>query len=209
MSSNPGTPRFSPAQLLALKSTGTTFDVSDPAIPNLLLRVGPNGAKRWLFRYQWKGKQTRIAIGRFPETSLAEARELTITHQNQISRGIDPRNASRPILAHADPANGEPPRAARRSPRKSGLGPVTGQTPPHDPLSISKPDDKTSVHFLAYEYVEFHVKRQREGSREVVRILKKDVLPYWQKRDARTISSREIVERLDAIVARGAPVMAN
>jgi integrase len=35
------------------------------------------------------------------------------------------------------------------------------------------------------------------------------VLPFWQNRDARTISSREVIERLDAIVARGAPVMAN
>jgi hypothetical protein len=39
--------------------------------------------------------------------------------------------------------------------------------------------------------------------------LKKDVLPYWGDRDARTITSREIIERLDEIVARGAPVMAN
>jgi len=37
----------------------------------------------------------------------------------------------------------------------------------------------------------------------------KDALPYWRDRDARTITSREIIERLDAIVARGAPVMAN
>jgi integrase len=37
----------------------------------------------------------------------------------------------------------------------------------------------------------------------------KDALPYWKDRDARTITSREIIERLDAIVARGAPVMAN
>jgi site-specific recombinase XerD len=39
--------------------------------------------------------------------------------------------------------------------------------------------------------------------------LKKDVLPYWAERDARTITSREIIERLDQIVARAAPVMAN
>jgi hypothetical protein len=44
---------------------------------------------------------------------------------------------------------------------------------------------------------------------EPIRILKKDVLPYWKERDARTITSREIIERLDGIVARGAPVMAN
>jgi hypothetical protein len=37
----------------------------------------------------------------------------------------------------------------------------------------------------------------------------KDALPYWKDRDARTISSRKVIERLDAIVARGAPVMAS
>jgi hypothetical protein len=79
------------------------------------------------------------------------------------------------------------------------------------PLSIPQPasNDKTSFHLLAYEYVEYYVKPHRELPREVVRILKKDVLPYWRTRDARTITSREIVERLDTIVARGAPVMAN
>jgi integrase len=76
---------------------------------------------------------------------------------------------------------------------------------------IVPPDlgDTTSVHFLAYEYVEYFVKPNREQPAEVIRILKKDVLPYWGRRDARTISAREVIERLDAIVARGASVMAN
>jgi integrase len=53
------------------------------------------------------------------------------------------------------------------------------------------------------------VNRSREQPTEVIRILNKDVLPYWGHRDARTICAREVIERLDAIVARGAPVMAN
>ena len=77
--------------------------------------------------------------------------------------------------------------------------------------AIPRPDldDKTSFHFLAYEYVEYFVKPSRAVPDEVVRILLKDALPYWKDRDARTITSREIIERLDAIVARGAPVIAN
>jgi hypothetical protein len=80
-----------------------------------------------------------------------------------------------------------------------------------DPLSIPKPsdDDKHSVHFLVYEFVEYYVKPNREVPQEVIRILKKDVRPFFNKRDARTVTSREITDRLDAIVARGAPVMAN
>jgi hypothetical protein len=36
-----------------------------------------------------------------------------------------------------------------------------------------------------------------------------DVLPQWSDRDARTITSREVIELLDKIVDRGSPVMAN
>ncbi len=77
--------------------------------------------------------------------------------------------------------------------------------------AIPRPDldDKTSFHFLAYEYVEYFVKPSRDVPEEVIHILLKDALPYWTDRDVRTITSREIIERLDAIVARGAPVMAN
>jgi hypothetical protein len=35
------------------------------------------------------------------------------------------------------------------------------------------------------------------------------VLPQWSDRDARTITSREVIELLDKIVDRGSPVMAN
>jgi Arm DNA-binding domain len=175
VSSNPTALKFLPAQIAALKPTGKSYDLSDPAVPNLLLRVGPNGTKRWLFRYQWKKKRTRIAIGDFPEIGVAQARERAITHQNQINRGIDPRATHRPGIAHAAGDGVELVRVTR----ESSNGPTQEHTTPinrDDPLSIPQPDDpddKHSVHFLAYEYVEYYVKRQREGSREVVRILKK------------------------------------
>jgi len=210
MSSNPATFKF-PAQITALIPTGKPYDVADPAVPNLLLRVGPTGTKRWLFRYQWRRKQTRISIGHFPDVGLAEARERAIKHQNQIKDGIDPRATEREIAGRIPSRKpvARPVPASSEAASPKALAPATRAD---DPLSIPKPDDpadKHSVHFLAYEYVEFYVKREREGCREVVRILKKDCLPYWQERDARTISSREIIERLDSIVSRGAPVMAN
>jgi hypothetical protein len=95
MSSNPTVLKFSPVQIAALKPIGKQYDVSDPAIPNLLLRVGPRGTKRWLFRFQWKKERTRIALGPFPQIGLAHARELAIANQNLIDRGIDPRQALR------------------------------------------------------------------------------------------------------------------
>jgi integrase len=40
-------------------------------------------------------------------------------------------------------------------------------------------------------------------------MLRRDVLPEWRGRDARTIKPREVIELLDKIVARGKPIMAN
>lgn len=38
------------------------------------LRIEPSGAKRWHFRFYWRGKQQRISFGCFPEVDLSLAR---------------------------------------------------------------------------------------------------------------------------------------
>ena len=205
--------KMSAAQLAALSPTGDEFDIADPALPGLILRVGPTGSKRWLFRFRWRGKRPRIALGEFPQIGISEARELALAHRSELRRGIDPRSGARP----AKTADRRGPSETRPAPTDvQSLGnaprlPTSSASGGEGALSIPQPawGDKTSLHLLAYEYLEYYVKPNRELPREVVRILTKDVLPYWATRDARTITSREIIERLDAIVARGAPVMAN
>ncbi len=66
-----------------------------------------------------------------------------------------------------------------------------------------------SILFIAYEYIEKWFKAQGKNSKEACRMLRADVLPKWHWRDARTITSREVIELLDVVVKRGAPVMAN
>jgi integrase len=208
--SNRAASRFTTTHLAVLRPTGKPFDVADPAVAGLLVRVGPAGTKRWLFRYQWNGERTRIALGDFPEIGIAAARELALAHRREIKRGIDPRTSDRPYLGPAHvllPSSSEPPQ--RTSPRP--LRSISVAANAKGTREIPKPElgDKSSFHFLAYEYVEYFVKPSRDVPEEVIRILVKDALPHWKGRDARTITSREIIERLDAIVARGAPVMAN
>jgi hypothetical protein len=203
--------RLSVAQLSALVPTGEEFDIVDPAVAGLILRVGPTGTKRWLFRFRWRGERPRIALGDFPETGIAEARELALAHRREIKRGIDPRKSDRPYIGPTKPLR----QSSTTRPQSTSLAPVrqilTAVDAEGSERGIPKPDpgDKTSFHALAYEYIEYFVKPSRDVPEEVIRILLKDALPYWKDRDARTISSREIIERLDAIVARGAPVMAN
>jgi hypothetical protein len=201
---------MSAAKLSALAPTGEEFDIVDPAVARLVLRVGPTGTKRWLFRFRWRGERPRIALGDFPETGLAEARELALAHRREIKRGIDPRKSERPYLgpAHVLPlSSSELPQRTSTSTLRS----ISVAADAKGTREIPKPElgDKSSFHFLAYEYVEYFVKPSRDVPEEVIRILVKDALPHWKGRDARTITSREIIERLDAIVARGAPVMAN
>jgi hypothetical protein len=148
MSSNPGTFKF-PAQITVLSPTGKSYDVADPAVPNLLLRVGPTGTKRWLFRYQWRRKQTRISIGHFPDVGLAEAREQAIKHQNQIKDGIDPRATERGIAGRSmgrKPVD-RPAPASFEAVSPQALAPATAADAP---LSIPKPDDRrTSTAFIS------------------------------------------------------------
>lgn len=42
----------------------------------LFLLIQPNGKKYWRYSYRFDGKQKTLALGVFPEVSLAEAREL-------------------------------------------------------------------------------------------------------------------------------------
>jgi integrase len=56
----------------------------------LYLEVMPNGRKYWRLKYRIAGKEKRLAIGVYPETSLAAARERRTNARKAISQGIDP-----------------------------------------------------------------------------------------------------------------------
>jgi hypothetical protein len=206
--------RFTTAGLSALPVTGKGYDLSDPAVQGLLLRVGPGGSKRWLFRFKWKRRTSRIKIGTFPQIGIAQARACALEHRKELEAGIGPRRSVRPHSRRpiAGPHTAGP-RPSSEETRRN-VTTISAHVPteaPDDPLTVSKPDpsDKYTIHFLIYEFIEIYIKPNRHAPEEVVRILKKDVMPHWRERDARTITSREVIERLDSIVQRGAPVMAN
>jgi integrase len=70
----------------------------------LYLLVMPTGAKYWRMKYRHLGKQKTLALGVWPEVTLAEAREKRDAARKQIADGFDPmaeRKLSR-IRAHAD-----------------------------------------------------------------------------------------------------------
>lgn len=62
---------------------------------NLLLEVTPSGGKSWRFRYRLNGKADMISLGRYPEISLKEARQLRDKKKVELAKGIDPKQVSK------------------------------------------------------------------------------------------------------------------
>ena len=196
--------RLTTTQIAAFRSGATKRDITDAAVPGLVLRIGVSGSKYWLFRFKLKGRTSRISLGAFPSVSLAQARAAALENRDLLERGIDPRKAKR---SHRRQLSAE---ASKSLPLKGHASPTApSSTRPFQSLPRPPADDKHSVHFLAYEYVEGYARPNREDPSYAVRVLKKDVLTEWDGRDARTITAREVVELLDKIVRRGSPVMAN
>jgi len=90
-------PRFTPAELAALPATGKTYDVSDPAVAGLLLRVGPRGTKRWLFRFKWKRQPSRIKIGPLRKIGIARARKIALEFRNDLDPTVFPNLLARTV----------------------------------------------------------------------------------------------------------------
>ncbi len=56
----------------------------------LYIEVHPNGAKYWRQKYRYRGKEKRLSLGTYPDTSLAEARASAKEIRNQLKSGMDP-----------------------------------------------------------------------------------------------------------------------
>ncbi len=66
----------------------------------LYLLVQPNGGKLWRFNYRFGGKYKTLALGVYPDVSLAKARTAHQEARTLLADGIDPA-ASRREQAHA------------------------------------------------------------------------------------------------------------
>lgn len=59
----------------------------------MYLQVSPNGSKRWFLKYRAAGKEKQLALGRYPDMSLAEARRARDAAKLQKAAGVDPVQA--------------------------------------------------------------------------------------------------------------------
>src|SRR5512135_2367690 len=56
----------------------------------LFLMVTPSGGKLWHFKYRFESKEKKLALGAYPEISLADARLRRDEARRQVANGIDP-----------------------------------------------------------------------------------------------------------------------
>ncbi|MFZ5703029.1 MAG: tyrosine-type recombinase/integrase [Pseudomonadota bacterium] len=56
----------------------------------LFLLVKPNGSKLWRMKYRFAGKEKLLALGAYPETGLADAREKRLNAKHTLLQGQDP-----------------------------------------------------------------------------------------------------------------------
>jgi hypothetical protein len=100
------TARLSDRQLKAVKPKDKDYVLTDG--DGLQLRVRVNRSMQWNFNYRHPVTKNRInmALGSYPEVSLAQARRKAVDAREVLARGIDPK-AQRNDLAQAKLAETE------------------------------------------------------------------------------------------------------
>ena len=61
----------------------------------LYLLVNPTGSKLWRIKYRIEGTERKLALGAYPEITLAEARAARDAARRQLAHAIDPNTAKR------------------------------------------------------------------------------------------------------------------
>jgi integrase len=75
-------------QIAALQPLDKSYRKADEK--GLYIEVFPNGSKLWRFKYRTGGKEKRLALGAFPETTLTDARSKRDAYRKQVQEGVDP-----------------------------------------------------------------------------------------------------------------------
>jgi integrase len=83
--------RLTDTKLRQLKDVAKSKKHSDGR--GLYLHQTPDGGKRWRFKYRFEGKEKLLALGTYPDVSLADARDRLSDARSQLAKGIDPSAA--------------------------------------------------------------------------------------------------------------------
>lgn len=83
--------RLTADSVAALKADGKDSLYFDDLVKGFGLRITATGTRIFIAQRRMNGKPTRITIGRYPDMSVAKARDEARTILNSMGTGIDPR----------------------------------------------------------------------------------------------------------------------
>jgi integrase len=211
--------KLTAATVAQAKPKPVSYEMPDGGCPGLRLAIHPSGAKSWIMRFRspverdrhGKGKARKFTLGPIADggeacdgaptighpLTLADARSLATDELRKIRRGIDPtlqRRTDKLAAARALPTNlvddAFAEFMARHVRKRNGkpirdrtrreTGRLVGLIPDGDDLSVWK------------------LRKPKSG-----------VLAFWSGRDVHSITKRDVLDLMDSIVERDAPIIAN
>ena len=167
--------------LEAIKPSAARQEVPDGLVPGLYFVMQPSGGASWAVRYRAGRVPKKLTLGRYPAIELGDARELAKTALIAVASGRDPAEE-------------------KKATRLAG-------------------EDRTQnlVENVVTDFINRYAKKNTRPATwaETERIFNAYVLPKfkgkaaWKGREIGSITRRDILALLDALVDSGAPVMAN
>jgi hypothetical protein len=169
------------------------LEIPDGLLTGLYFVVQPTGKKSWALRYRTHGKPRKLTVGAYPTLDLAKARAAAKEVLQRVQNGEDPAAAKQDRKWASKDEGDRLDKIVRiflaryakpknRSWRETAR--TLGLVP--DKTKLDTIDDPKS--FLA---------------------VKEGIVGTWGHRPLGDITRAEIIGRLDDIVDRGAPIVAN
>jgi integrase len=86
--------RFTDKAIAALRARRSRYDCYDAQVRGLGIRVAPSGTKTWFVMRRTNGRMMRFTLGRYPEISLAVARQDALPALMEMAKGTFERRAA-------------------------------------------------------------------------------------------------------------------
>lgn len=182
------------ASVSKLKADPTKrLEIPDGLMRGLYLVIQPSGAKSWAVRYRVAGAPRKLTLERaYPAMSLDEARDAARDAIVAAKRGADPA-AQKAEIKRQQKSGSEAERTGFESVVRKYLA----------------RDAKKNRSWLETARLLGLVPDKDENDPKSFRVLPGGIVEAWGQRSIADIRRGEIIERLDAIVDRGAPIVAN
>ena len=182
--------KLTPIAIDAIKPTAARQEIRDAGCAGLYLVVqpAPSGSKSWAYRYRHNGKPKKLTLGTWFAgegecPTVALGMPLTLAGARKLA-----------VDAASQVASGIDPAAARFNDQRA-----------------AEQRDADKIENAISDFIRLHAKRHTKeySARQAERFLNYEVVSKWRGRAVQSVTRRDIIQLLDAIVERGSPISAN